>query len=70
MPFQKRNLKMPSKVYTKHLKMLVKPEQLERIRKACLEKSYRIKRQLSPSEFCRLVVMRYVKEMEDGSSHN
>lgn len=56
---------MPSKVYTKDLKMLVTPEQLERIRKACLEKSYKIKRQLSPSEFCRTVVMNYVKKMEE-----
>jgi hypothetical protein len=57
--------KMPSKVYTKDLKMLITPAQLERIRKCCLEKGYKLKKQMSPSEFCRIVVMKYVKEMED-----
>jgi len=61
---------MPSKVYTKDLKMLVTPKQLERIRQACLEKGYQIKRQLSPSEFCRIVVMKYVKVMEEKNDSN
>lgn len=61
---------MPSKVYTQDLKMLVTPEQLLRIRRACLEKGYKIRRQLSPSEFCRTVVMKYVSKMEEREREN
>ena len=56
---------MPSKVYTKDMKVLLTPEQRKRIEWACLEKGYKLKRQMTPSEFCRIVIMKYVKEMEE-----
>lgn len=61
---------MPTKVYTSEIRLKLTPEQKKRILDQAQVKSIQKNRFISGTEFTRIVVMKYVKEMEDKANAN